>query len=69
MIRILIALEPRILYRNKVIYKELDEVNEILFIESGEYDIGYEINKKQHYKIRLGSKTVIGAFNLCFNKR
>ena len=45
MIRILKSLEPRIFSANQDIYKELDEVNEILFIESGEYDIGYEVNK------------------------
>lgn len=45
MIKILKSLEPRIFQRQETIYVELDEVNEILFIEQGEYDIGYEVNK------------------------
>jgi myosin-crossreactive antigen len=69
MIRVLKSLEPRIFSADHVIYKELDEVNEILFIESGEYDIGYEVNKQERFKMRLEGRTVIGAFNICFNKR
>jgi len=69
MIEILKSLEPRIFAPREIIYVELDEVNEILFIESGEYDIGYEVNKTEKFKLRLGSYSVIGAFNICFNKR
>jgi hypothetical protein len=54
MIDILKNLEPRIFSPREVIYVELDEVNEILFIESGEYDIGYEVNKTEKFKLRLG---------------
>ena len=67
--QILKHLEPRIFSPREVIYVELDEVNEILFIEQGEYDIGYEVNKTEKFKLRLGQNTVIGAFNICFNKR
>ena len=45
MIEILKALEPRSIPENNLFYEELDEVNELLFIEKGKYDIGYEINK------------------------
>ena len=69
MIEILKSLEPRIFGDREIIYVELDEVNEILFIEQGDYDIGYEVNKTEKYKLRLGQHTVIGAFNICFNKR
>lgn len=48
---------------------ELDEVSEIIFVESGEYDIGYEVNKKEKFVLRLGARTVIGAYHVCFNKR
>ena len=54
MIDILKNLEPRIFALREVIYVELDEVNEILFIEQGEYDIGYEVNKTEKFKLRLG---------------
>jgi hypothetical protein len=46
MMAILEALEPRKYLSQELISAELDEVNEILFIEKGEYKIGYEINKQ-----------------------
>ena len=69
MIDILGKLEPRKFAARETIYYELDEVNEIIFIETGEYNIGYEVNKIEKFKMRLGPNTVIGAFNICFNKR
>ena len=69
MIEILGKLEPRKFAARETIYYELDEVNEIIFIETGEYNIGYEVNKIEKFKMRLGQNTVIGAFNICFNKR
>lgn len=69
MIEILKVLEPRKFLAKETINNELDEVNEILFIEKGEYNIGYEVNKTEKFKLRMGQNTVIGAFNICFNKR
>lgn len=43
-------LEYREFPPNKVIVNELDECAEVLFIERGRYDIGYEINKKVYYR-------------------
>ena len=39
MIEILKVLEPRLFLAKETINNELDEVNEILFIEKGEYNI------------------------------
>jgi hypothetical protein len=69
MIEILRKLEPRKFGARETINYELDEVNEIIFIEKGEYDIGYEVNKMEKFKLRMGDNSVIGAFNICFNKR
>lgn len=69
MIDILRKLEPRKFAEREYINYELDEVNEIIFIEKGEYDIGYEVNKMEKFKLRMGDNSVIGAFNICFNKR
>lgn len=41
----------------------------MIFIENGFYDIGYEINKKIHMKVRFPGKTVIGGYEVCFDKR
>ena len=69
MILILRSLEPQCWKPRELLYSELDEVSEILFIEVGEIDIGYEVNKVENFRVRLGNNTVIGAFNICFNKR
>ena len=57
------------LFRSHFLFVELDDVNEIIFIEKGFYDVGYEINKKSYLKIRFSGKTVIGGFEVCFDKR
>ena len=62
-------LEPRHYIINEMIHEELDEVNEFLFILKGNFDIGYEINKKKFYRIKFGPNNVLGAFNLHFNLR
>ena len=54
MIEILKVLEPRQFLAKETINNELDEVNEILFIEKGEYNIGYEVNKTEKFKLRMG---------------
>jgi len=69
MIDVLSRLEPISFPAKHYIYNELDDVNEVIFIESGMYDIGYEINKKTIHKLRFPHKTVIGAFEVCFDKR
>ena len=47
MVRVLKSLEPRLMKKSETLYLELDEVNELLFIEKGEYDIGYNVNKTE----------------------
>ena len=36
-----------------VLYNELDEVNEVLFFETGTFEIGYEINRFTRYILRF----------------
>ena len=62
-------MEPISYASRSSIFNELDDVNEVVFIENGLYDIGYEINKKQILKLRMPNKTVIGSFEVCFDKR
>ena len=45
MIDMLRLLQPRQEGGNVVIYKELDEINEVIFINSGTFEIGFEINR------------------------
>ena len=69
MIEVLQKLEPIFIKSKTVMYNELDDVNEVTFIQQGQYDVGYEINKQVHLKMRFPNKTVIGQFEVCFDKR
>ena len=40
------SLEPSFYMENEIIAKELDESLEVIFVDKGRYEIGYEINKK-----------------------
>ena len=44
MIEILSELEPIYCQRNYIHFHELEEQNEIIFIQEGSYDIGFEVN-------------------------
>ena len=52
-----------------IIFNELDEVNSVIFFMHGQCDIGFEINRKQEYVLRLDKSIIIGAYNLTFNTR
>tara|TARA_B110000285_G_C15064828_1_gene584495 strand:+ start:981 stop:1208 length:228 start_codon:yes stop_codon:yes gene_type:complete len=47
----------------------MDEAFEVLFVECGTYDVGYEINKKVFYRRRFGPATAIGGFQICYRRR
>jgi hypothetical protein len=55
-------LEIRNFDAGKLVVKELDECMELLFVMDGKYDIGYEINKKYHWRRQFGHSIVIGGF-------
>lgn len=52
-----------------LIYEELDEMNEVIFVQNGVIDIGFAINKIKKYALRFESKYVLGAYNCAFNER
>lgn len=53
----------------EIIREELDECLDIIFVESGKYDYGYEINKKKIYRIQFGCSTIIGGFEMNYEQR
>lgn len=69
MLILLQNLEPRQEFENNTIYEELDEVNEIIFFDKGTVDIGFEINHKKHYVLRLGKNIAVGAYNMSMGRR
>ena len=50
---LLYNLEPRREEKNVILHDELDEVNEAIFFEKGMVDVGFEINRKKNFVIRL----------------
>lgn len=50
MTKILQNLEVRFFREGEIIYNELDEILEILFIYSGRYNVGFEINKRKYFR-------------------
>ena len=66
---LLYHLEPRREEKNVVLQNELDEVNEAIFFEHGLIDIGFEINRKRHFVVRLSKDIQIGSYNITFDKR
>lgn len=69
MIGIFNCLEYRQFPVSHVIAHELAECGEVLFIESGRYHVGYEINKKFYQGKLFGKSSVIGGFQVCNNQR
>lgn len=63
------SLEPRQEPPNTMLFHELEDVNEVIFINKGIYEIGYEFNGYQHYKIRYKNTNLIGAYNIIYNQK
>lgn len=69
MINFLRVLVPRHYHDNEVIYDELEEIDEITFVEKGSYYVGYDINKEKKMKLHFPPGNVIGAVNCIFMKK
>jgi len=50
MIQIMRSLDIDYQFQDVLIAAELDECNQINFVMSGRYNVGYEINKKRYYR-------------------
>ena len=55
-------LEVRLFKKGETIYNELDECTEVLFVFSGRYNVGYEMNKNRRFRKQFGPSTIIGGF-------
>ena len=69
MVNLLQMLIPRREQKGAVLFKTLEEVNEIFFIEQGSVNIGFEINRGHRFVIRLSSGGVVGGYNCTFNRK
>ena len=62
-------LEPRQEFEDTILFNENDEINEAIFFITGKVDLGFMINKKEIYCLRLSKDSLVGAYNLNTNKR
>ena len=69
MMYLLTHLEPRREEAGAILFEELEGVNEVIFVETGVVEIGYDINKIRKFVLRYTNKTMIGAYNCTFSKQ
>ena len=41
----------------------------VIFFESGRYNVGYSVNRKEEYKLSYEGVNIIGAYAVTFDKR
>ena len=63
------SLQIRFYERGEMIRETFDESLEVMFVEKGKYDYGYEVNKKRLFRRRFQHSTIIGGFEIIQNKR
>jgi hypothetical protein len=66
MMHLLKNMHPRKLDHGAIVLNELDEVLEVIFIENGHIDVGFRINDKKRFVLRLFDYSNIGSY-LCMN--
>ena len=69
MTEILLGLEPRYIPAEAVIFGTNVETHEMFFINSGSVDIGFELNNRTKYCLRLSRGGVVGAFNCTYDRK
>ena len=69
MLRFMRSLITRYFESDTCIYKELEQVNEVVFVQKGIYNIGYKINNILKKRLQFGARNIIGGYNVCFRKR
>ena len=68
MIQIFQSLSPLRFEPMDQIYNELDEIEKVVYLHEGKFDIGYEINRKRFYVVRF-EKTSIAEFEMVYERR
>lgn len=68
-VNLLTKLEPRFEAKKTIIFDELDDVQEIIFVMKGSVVVGYEINRVKKFSLVLKDRAIIGAHDTTFNKK
>ena len=69
MVEILNNLQPRVEMKDNIYLKKNEDVNEILFIQTGIIIIGFEFKNKVKYCVRLQNRGIVGANQVCFHRK
>lgn len=69
MMSLMQAMEPRHFNKGEIIYHDMEEVDELIFVVKGEYAIGYTLNSTEYLALRLSARSVIGDYGIMFHKR
>jgi hypothetical protein len=67
MVEILMCLKPRRALKGEIMFRPLESVDEVIFLEKGSIDIGFVLNDIPKNVVRLSQGGVIGVFNVTFN--
>ena len=67
MIKMLQSLEPRYEESKSILFRELEEIQEIFFHKEGLIEVGYEISRKPRMVLRIEKGAMIGGFNCIEN--
>ena len=65
---VLQLLEPMRALKNELLYEELDDVQEIIFLSDSDIKIGYSMNNKRIFRISQTANAV-GVFGVTFNRK
>lgn len=68
MIKMFRSLNPIYFKPKEQIHRELEEVHEILFLEDGFVDFGFEINNRSKYCVRK-KRCILGIFESTYERR
>jgi CRP-like cAMP-binding protein len=66
---VLSYLEPRFEPAGTEIFQTLMEVRSIYFIVKGSVDVGFEVNRKPKYVVRLRKGGTFGIYNVTYDKK
>ena len=68
MVACLSNLEPQQFGKNEILFEELDEFSEIIFVLEDMYQMGYSINKKSFFRVKF-KNIPIGCYGITFKKK
>ena len=66
---ILTHVEPVFVPAETIMFRELDEIKEIIFVQTGDVHIGFEINRRKKFVVQFADNGIIGAYECTFNKK